>query len=131
MSPRRKRFRFHFTIQPGGISVDEHIFLLKLLHRRVRKKAIIVWDNLATHKAVDAWFAAHHPGWFHFAYLPPYSPELNPTESCWSHMKTVSLANFVALNSSQLIAATLASSAAIDAKPELIKSFFKHSKLEL
>jgi len=131
MSPKRKKFRFFFTIQRDGFLAEHLIFWLTLLYRKVRKKVILVWDNLKAHKTAEAFFKIHHPDWFHFAYLPPYSPEVNPTESCWSHMKTVSLANSVPFTSDELIASALRSARRIDSDTELIKSFFRHAGLKL
>ena len=54
---------------------------------RNRPDAIVIMDNLAAHKAKavrDALEAAK----VEYRYLPPYSPDLNPIEPCWSKLKT-------------------------------------------
>ena len=49
---------------------------------------IVVMDNLRSHhvKAVQEVFENTE---FHLAYLPPYSPDLNPIEKMWSKMKSI------------------------------------------
>ena len=47
---------------------------------------IVVWDNLGAHHRVQVHAAVREAGcevWF----LPPYSPDLNPIEECFSKLK--------------------------------------------
>lgn len=62
-------------------------FIQEVLRRAVRFGDCIVLDNLTAHKTVkvQAEFAALGVEVF---YLPPYSPDLNPIEKCWSKLKT-------------------------------------------
>ena len=48
---------------------------------------IVVMDNLAVHKVAGIAEAIRARG-AHVAYLPPYSPDLNPIEQGWSKLKT-------------------------------------------
>ena len=63
------------------------VFIREVLRRVVRFGDCVVLDNLTAHKtrAVQAEFAALGVEVF---YLPPYSPDLNPIEKCWSKLKT-------------------------------------------
>jgi transposase len=131
LSPRRKKCRFHFTIQPGAILTEHLIFWLTALHHFYKKPMILVGDNLPGHRAAAQYFLEHHPDWFDFEFFPPYSPELNPTESCWNHIKSVDLANFVPENSDELVAKTLSAAKKINDDQELIRAFFDHAKLKL
>ena len=47
---------------------------------------VVVMDNLSTHKtaSVEAAFAKQG---IRILYLPPYSPDLNPIENMWAHVK--------------------------------------------
>ena len=49
---------------------------------------VVVWDNLGTHRSarMRRYLAARD--WLTVFYLPPYTPELNPVESVWSHLKS-------------------------------------------
>lgn len=48
---------------------------------------IVVLDNLGAHK-VEGVRAAVEARGARLLYLPPYSPDLNPIERCWSKIKT-------------------------------------------
>jgi transposase len=53
---------------------------------RARPDALVALDNLAPHKAAAVRAAFDRAGLAH-RYLPPYSPDLNPIEPCWSKLK--------------------------------------------
>lgn len=48
---------------------------------------VVVMDNLGAHKVKGIREAIVAAG-AHLIYLPPYSPDLSPIESCWSKLKT-------------------------------------------
>ncbi|HVT89751.1 MAG TPA: IS630 family transposase [Tepidisphaeraceae bacterium] len=47
---------------------------------------VVVWDNLSPHKAAQVQEAVEQ-AWAKRMPLPPYSPDLNPIEPCWSKVK--------------------------------------------
>lgn len=53
----------------------------------LRAGDIVVLDNLGAHKAQGVREAIECQG-ARLIYLPPYSPDLNPIERCWSKIKT-------------------------------------------
>jgi transposase len=53
---------------------------------RARPEAVVVLDNLSSHKAAAVRAAFARAGLAH-RYLPAYSPDLNPIEPCWSKLK--------------------------------------------
>jgi transposase len=71
-------------------AVDGEVFLIyvrEILCPTLKAGDVVVLDNLGAHKvegvrqAIEAAGAELH-------YLPPYSPDLNPIEKCWSKIKT-------------------------------------------
>jgi transposase len=48
---------------------------------------VVVMDNLSVHKRVGIREAIEAAG-AELCYLPPYSPDFNPIEKCWSKMKS-------------------------------------------
>jgi transposase len=55
---------------------------------RLRPGDVVILDNLPTHKSAYAAEVLKSAGaWFLF--LPPYSPDLNPTEMAFSKLKTL------------------------------------------
>ena len=45
--------------------------------------------------------------WFQFEWLPGYAPELNPVESCWSHVKCHELSNLCVVDVDELASAVV------------------------
>ena len=62
-------------------------FIEEVLADTLKQGDVVVMDNLTAHKTrkVQEAFAALS---VEVLYLPPYSPDLNPIEKCWSKMKT-------------------------------------------
>ena len=63
------------------------VFLKEILLPVLNPGDCVVWDNLSVHKtrAVQALFEKAE---VELLFLPPYSPDLNPIEMCWSKLKT-------------------------------------------
>jgi transposase len=63
------------------------VYVQAVLCPTLREGDIVVADNLSAHKAagVQEVIAAQGARMF---YLPPYSPDFNPIELCWSKIKT-------------------------------------------
>lgn len=65
------------------------IFLEKFSKWLGDKKAIVIMDQAGWHTRKDLKIPAN----IEVIYLPPYSPELNPVERLWQHMKDNVLKN--------------------------------------
>ena len=87
---------FFFQLHHANVDTALLIPFLRDLHHHFRRRIVLVWDNLRAHFKAAKYFAVKHPAWFRFEYLPPYCPELNPVEDCWSQVKYGSQANFAA-----------------------------------
>lgn len=63
------------------------VFIREILSAALLPGDCVVLDNLTAHKThrVQSAFAALG---VKVCYLPPYSPDLNPIEKCWSKLKT-------------------------------------------
>ena len=62
-------------------------YVQEVLCPALREGAIVLADNLSAHKATGVQEALAATG-ARLLYLPPYSPDLNPLERCWSKVKT-------------------------------------------
>ena len=114
---------FFLMILKGVATFDDFVVLLTSLHFRTRRKVLILWDNLPTHHAVQAYFEEERPGWFDFEYFPAYSPELNPVEGCWNLMKNVSLPNFVPTADEELVREVMAAAMTINEEKKIPACF--------
>lgn len=74
---------FHLSGIDGFDSEAAHTFLLELKKRHPDELVILVWDNAPGHRV-----KAHReiPGLI-VLFLPPYSPELNPTERFFEELR--------------------------------------------
>jgi transposase len=61
-------------------------FLERVLLRKLRPGDIVVLDNVGAHKPEHVRRLIQRAG-ARALYLPPYSPDLNPIELCWSKLK--------------------------------------------
>lgn len=81
-------------------------FLRQLLGN-VKGPIIVVWDRLNAHRSVKVRkFVESTHGRLTLEYFPAYSPELNPIEYGWAHLKGHVLANHAPKNADELFAAT-------------------------
>ena len=87
------RTNFLFRLLEGSIKKERHVEFLK-------RPLLIIWDGLKAHRSklvreyLDSTEAA-----VQMAFLPPYSPDLNPVEYLWAWLKRHALANFCTANS--------------------------------
>lgn len=68
---------------------DREVFLAYLeqvLCPRLKPGDVVVMDNLSSHKVVGVRELIEAAG-AELLYLPPYSPDFNPIEQCWSKLK--------------------------------------------
>jgi transposase len=72
-------------------AMDGEVFLLyvqEILAPTLSEGEIVVLDNLKAHKVAGVREAIEARG-ARVEYLPPYSPDLNPIEKCWSKVKAI------------------------------------------
>jgi transposase len=63
------------------------VYVEQVLVPTLRRGDIVLMDNLSFHKAPRIRLLIESVG-AHLEFLPPYSPDLNPIELCWSKIKT-------------------------------------------
>ncbi|MDQ2583890.1 transposase [Saccharothrix yanglingensis] len=108
----------------------DYAALLDAAHQQLDGPIVLIWDNLNTHTshAMRALVAARD--WLHVIRLPPYAPELNPTEHVWSHLKR-GLGNLVVHGVDHLVSIVKNRLKRMQYRPELIDAFFAHTGLDL
>ena len=85
LSPRgRLVFRLHQKRIASGEVID---FLSQLLRHHARRHVVVVMDQAKPHtsKATKSYIESQPR--LHVFYLPPYSPDWNPDEKVWNHLK--------------------------------------------
>jgi transposase len=98
-------------------------FVVGFLAPQLNPGDIVLWDNLGVHKAEEARAAIEAAG-AQLVWLPPYSPDFNPIEQCWSKIKAL-LRTAAARTVEELDAAIASAMAAISANDAA--GWFQHS----
>ena len=79
------------TLSMFNSSINSDVFyawLTQDLLPKIKTEAVIVMDNATFHKRHDMLEAIEAHGCI-AEFLPPYSPDLNPIEQKWAHVKSV------------------------------------------
>ena len=81
------------------------------------RRCKLVLDNASWHKVKTL-------DWHHIepVYLPPYSPDFNPIERLWQHLKSHYLAGFITKSGEELVEKLLASIRSMMREPTLVRS---------
>lgn len=74
------------TFQGGTDSLAFQTYVTEVLVPNLWKGACVVMDNFSSHKVAGIKEAIEAAG-ARLVYLPPYSPDFNPIENCWSKVK--------------------------------------------
>ena len=132
ISPRRHRLGLYFRTYPKAfVNQERAADFLRHLLKSLRGAVIVVWDGGPMHKG-DAIRAvlADYPR-LSLERLPPYTPELNPVEYLWSHLKYGKLPNFVPDDVFHLDRVLQKRICRVKHSSERLRSFFKHSGLPI
>jgi len=119
-----------FKIPKKNVDSAEFIkFLKQILGEIPRKKIYMILDNSSSHTSKKTKnFVASEPR-LRLVPLPSYSPDFNPDEYTWGRLKEVEMKAHTSRSKSDLKRKTLGAMRSIQKKPELVRSFFKRSKL--
>jgi len=116
---------FWYCTYEGGLNGELFVTLLRKMMRRRAKPVHLVVDGLPAHKtAVVKKYVASTRGRLTLHFLPGYSPDLNPDEAVWSHVKRTGVARAPLRRGEKLRDKIDAQLAAIKRTPKLVRSFF-------
>ena len=119
--------KVRFMIYPGGLSPQRLIVFMQRLIKDARRKVFLILDNLNVHKAkaVRDWLAAHADR-IQVFYLPPYSPELNPSEYFNGDLKGAIQRGIPPKDVQDLKRTMLSHSRRIQKSPARVRAYFKN-----
>jgi transposase len=88
------------------------------------RKIFLIVDGHPTHKAkLVKKFIADNSDKIELFFLPPYSPELNPDELVWAHVKT-RIGKAAVQNKAELTSVAIRALRSLQKMPRLVSSFF-------
>lgn len=98
-------------------------FLKQIGQTHINKKVAVVMDRAPSHTAKKIGDFINSQEQLKVFYIPPYSPELNPDEKVWRHLKSVSLKNRIAQNKSSLSRMVIGALRQMQKSPRLTQRF--------
>jgi transposase len=119
------RGAMRFMLVQGRVTSGIFItFLKRLIHNWPRSVFLII-DGHPVHKsAAVSKFIASTEGRLQVFYLPPYSPELNPDEQVWNHLKNHGVGRQPVTGPDQLRHLIISHLRKLQKLPSLVSSFF-------
>jgi transposase len=130
MSALSAQGRLFFTIPTETVKAGVFIDFLKgLMSEYPGRKIFVIADQAPPHiaKKVGAFLAGEKR--LRLFYLPAHSPDFNPDEGVWSHLKSQELKAHQATNKKELIKKTRAALRKMAKTPALLRSFFYRSNI--
>lgn len=118
---------FWFATYHGALNGERFVELLRRMMKGRRKPIHLIVDGLPAHKtlAVRA-YVESLKGKLTLHFLPGYAPDLNPDELVWSYAKRTGVARSPLRAGENLADKVHAQLAEIAARPDLVRSFFRH-----
>ena len=116
----------YFDVIESRMNSEKFIEYLEKLRSDTNCPVFVIADNARYHhsKKVQAFLKERH-GDIMMAFLPAYSPELNPDEQVWNHAKAEAGKKSAIRNKTDMERVILSAMKTIQQKTDLIKSFFK------
>jgi transposase len=131
LSPRRRRVGLYFGLQQRNVCAEDLVSNVRQLHRHVGAPLILVWDRSGPHRKAERLLSAKGPRWLQIEWLPPYAPDLNPTEQCWNQARNTDLANFLPNDVRKLTRSVRKSFLRQRSNQTLLRSYFKTARLRI
>ena len=99
-------------------------FLQQMLNHHPKRHLIVVMDRAPPHtsKKTKAWIASQPR--LHVFHLPKYSPDWNPDEKVWNHLKHQELASHQAKTKAELKQLTRQKLQSMAKRPKLLRGLF-------
>lgn len=123
ISPRGE---LRFMTLEGRMNGEKFLeFLERLLHHADRPIYLIV-DGHPSHRARKVFdFVQSTNGWLRLFFLPPYSPELNPDELVWNHLKNHGIGKRMVRSREELKRIAIGHLRSLQRMPERVRGFFR------
>jgi len=130
VSAVNNRGKFCFMILEHRFGSNEFIDFMERLTKWKRHKIFLIVDGHPAHKSkkVKTWVEENKEKISLF-YLPPYSPELNPTELTWNTMKG-EMGRKTITGPDAMKDQALSILSTFESKPKLVMSFYKEKHVQ-
>src|SRR6478735_12317400 len=110
--------------EKGGVNADVFIEFLRRLMVGCKTKIFLIVDRGPAHVAKKTKaFVAGLGGALRLFYLPPYSPDRNPDELVWKHLKADTVGRMVVTDKADFKSKVVSSLRSLQRNPTKICSF--------
>lgn len=125
MSAISRRGRLLFTLYERRITSDEVIhFLAQMLQHHKRRHVAVVMDQAPPHVSHKTQAFVNSQTRLHVFHLPPYSPDWNPDEKVWNHLKHQELKSHQAKTKQELHKLAQSKLASMSQDSHLLRGIF-------
>jgi transposase len=117
--------------EKGGVNSGVFIEFLKRLMVGAKRKIFLILDRGPAHisKKTKA-FVATLKDKLRVFYLPPYSPDRNPDELVWKHLKSDTVGRMVTTNKADFKGHVVSSMLSLQRRPDKIRAFYQKPSLQ-
>jgi len=117
--------------ETGGVNADVFIEFLKRLVVGATRPIFLIVDRGSAHRAKKTTaFVDTLGGGLKLFYLPPYSPDRNPDELVWKHLKSDTVGRMVVTGKADFKSGVVSSMRSLQRNPGKICSFFQKPSLQ-
>lgn len=120
-----------FMVVEGGVNSHVFIQFLKRLLTGAKKKIFLILDGGSAHKSkMTKAFVESVKGQLELFILPPYSPDLNPDELVWNHLKNHTVGRSTVSDKADFKGKVTRSMRSLQKNKKKIRSFFGKDSLK-
>jgi len=117
--------------EKGGVNAGVFITFLKRLMVGAKGPVFLIVDRGPAHRAKKTrMFVETLGGKLKLFYLPPYSPDRNPDELVWKHLKADTVGRMVVTGKADFKGKIVSSMRSLQKNPEKIRSFYQKDSLK-
>lgn len=117
--------------ESGGVNADVFIEFLKRLLIGAKRRIFLIVDRGPAHRAKKTKaFVETLGGRLKLFFLPPYSPDRNPDELVWKHLKADTVGRMVVTNKADFKSRVVSSMRSLQRNPKKICAFFQKPSLQ-
>src|ERR1700686_871264 len=117
--------------ESGGVNADVFIEFLKRLLIGAKRKIFLIVDRRPPHRAKKTKaFVETLGGQLMLYFLPPYSPDRNPDELVWKHLKADTVGRMATTSKVDFKEKVVASMRSLQKRPDKISAFYQKPSLK-
>ena len=126
----RGHLRF-MIVEKGSVNSDVFIEFLKRLMVGAKRKVFLIVDGAPVHRSKKTKaFVKSLQGDLRLFFLPPYSPDRNPDELVWKHVKADTVGRMVITSKDDFVRKVRSSLQSLQKLPGKIRAFFEKETLK-